>query len=138
MTGCVITAKLVSPLPQKSWHRGSWIILPFTRTESLGQREDRKKDSVPEPAAGAICAEDAKQEAQRFAVLHSQSKQDTARSNSGPLRIHKPASGSCGGHVSPNCVLFNLALQTAKFLLSWLESPISHLGGTYLFSWIGN
>lgn len=45
--------------------------------------------------------------------------------------------GAVGGHVSPNCVLFNLALQTAKLLLPWLESPISHLG-TYLFSWIGN
>lgn len=74
----------------------------------------------------------------RVAVLCSQGKQDTARSNSGPLRIHKLAFGSCGGHVSPNCVLFNLALQAAKLLLSWLESPVSHLGGTYLFSWIGN
>lgn len=129
----------MSPLPQESQHHGTRIILHLIRTKPLGQKGgEGKKESVPELPAGVICAEDAKQEAHGFAVLCSQGKQDTARSNSGPLRIHKLASGSCGGHVSPNCVLFKLALQTAKLLLSWLESPISHLGGTYLFSWIGN
>lgn len=135
---CVSTAKLVNALPKDSQHRGIKIILHFFRTNMLRQRRgERKKPSVPEPTAGVICALDAKQQAQGFAVLCSQGKQDTARLNFGPLRIHKVASGSCGGHVIPNCVLFNLALQTAKLLPSWLEASVSHLGEAYFFSWIG-
>lgn len=135
----VSTAKVVNPVPQDSQHHGIKVILHFFTTNMLRQRggERKKNPSVPEPTAGVICASDAKQQAHGFAVLCSQGKQHTARPSFGPLRIHKVASGSCGGHVIPNCVLFNLALQTAKLLLSWLESSVSHLGGAYLFAWIG-
>lgn len=117
-------------------HQG-YIALFHNKHAQTERRRKEKNPSVPEPTAGVICASDAKQQAHGFAVLCSQGKQHTARPSFGPLRIHKVASGSCGGHVIPNCVLFNLALQTAKLLLSWLESSVSHLGGAYLFAWIG-
>lgn len=117
------------------WHADH---IALFRTNMPRQRGgERTKASVPEPTAGVICALKAKQQAHGFAVLCSQGKQDIARPSFGPLRIHKAASGSCGGHVIPNCVLFNLALQTANLLLSWPESSVSHLGGAYLFSWVG-